>query len=469
MITRVPSIRQLLLPLGFTLLCVVLAIGVWQAFGGRTPLQAEGYRFTVRIPQAESLFENTPVLTSGVEVGRIVRVTQRGRGAELEIELEARFAPVRRDARVMARTKTLLGEGYLELSPGPPSAPPVPEGGTLAASRATPTQRLDDVLATFDPTTRSQFRALMDGTSRAFDGRAQDLNDALGRLPGATADLGTLVDALVAQEEPLERFIAGGAELLGALGQRQAALTGAISQSRRVLRVTADRRAGLRSTIEALPPFLTSLRSASASIEDAAPDVRRAVAALRPTAAALPPALAAVDRNGPRFRRTFELLPGTVDAVRGALPTVDAIVDAAGPALEPVHLAVRQLLPAARLAAGSRRDIVGAIANSSNIANGRIIGQGGQYNGVAAGWLTVWNEIVGGWTKKLPSNRPNPYFAPGGSGKIAKGGLEAYDCRHTGNPAILPAIGEPPPCKTQQPWALNGRTLSYPRLLLDPP
>ncbi|MGE4425156.1 MAG: MlaD family protein [Solirubrobacteraceae bacterium] len=462
--------RRLFLPLAFTVLCVVLAVGVWRSFGGSVPLEAEGYRFGVSVPQAESLFGNTPVLTSGVRVGRIVRVeSEKGRG-ELTVELDPEFAPVRRGARVMARTKTLLGEGYLELVPGDPDAPPVADGGRLPASRAVAAQRLDDVLETFDPATRRQFRRLFAGTERAFRGRAPAINAILGRARPVTADLRAVVDVVHGQRPDLRRMIDGSADLFGALARREASLSAAMTETGRVLSVTARRDAALRSTIAALPPFLTALREATGRIDAVAPDLRRALAALRPTAPLLAPALDALVRDTPAFRRLFDRLPQLIVEGEKALPALARVLDDAGPALEDVHLGARQAAPVLRLASAARHDLVGALASSGAMANGRLVGQEGQINGFAAGWLTVWNEIVGGWTKKLPTNRPNPYPAPGGSGKIARGGLEAYDCRHLGNRLIVPPIGSgAPPCRTQKPWMLGDDTMAYPRLLLDPP
>ena len=51
----------------------------------------------------------------------------------LRAELDARFAPLRRDARVTVRSKSLLGEGYVEIAPGPRSAPAVPDVVRLVA------------------------------------------------------------------------------------------------------------------------------------------------------------------------------------------------------------------------------------------------------------------------------------------------------------------------------------------------
>ncbi len=52
---------------------------------------------------------------------------------------------------------------------------------------------------------------------------------------------------------------------------------------------------------------------------------------------------------------------------------------------------------------------------------------------------TTENEAIGGYQKRLPTNRQNTYPAPDSENDIAYGGLKAYDCRNTGNPSGDPA------------------------------
>ena len=69
---------------------------------------------------------------SGVSVGKVKRIDLATTGhADATIEIDARYAPIPDDTRAILRQKTLLGETYVELTPGSNEAPPLPEGGTL--------------------------------------------------------------------------------------------------------------------------------------------------------------------------------------------------------------------------------------------------------------------------------------------------------------------------------------------------
>ena len=79
--------------------------------------------------------------------------------------------------------------------------------------------------------------------------------------------------------------------------------------------------------------------------------------------------------------------------------------------------------------------------------------------------VPITEEALVGYEQRLPSNRHNAYFAPGGLAKLADGGLLASDCRNTTNPQIVPVIGTgAPPCKQQPPWTFGGKTRYFPHV-----
>ena len=84
----------------------------------------KGYRFKANFPEAALLAKEADVRMAGVNVGK-VRATELGPGGrttQAEIELDSRFAPVKVDTRAILRQKSLLGETYVELSPGQPDS-----------------------------------------------------------------------------------------------------------------------------------------------------------------------------------------------------------------------------------------------------------------------------------------------------------------------------------------------------------
>src|SRR5436190_19336653 len=155
--------RSLALAIGFTLTFVVLTIAVFKTFGGATPLAPHGYRVRIPLRDAQTLLPGSDVRTSGVKIGKVVAVGRSGGHALATVELKARFAPMRSQATAIFRAKTLLGEGYLDVAPGAPRAPPIPENGSLPAARVHAAVTLDDFLSTFPARTRQDMRNLFAG------------------------------------------------------------------------------------------------------------------------------------------------------------------------------------------------------------------------------------------------------------------------------------------------------------------
>ena len=83
----------------------------------------------IQASSSEALSEDANV--AGVKVGNVTQVKPVGTRIEATVQLQRRYVPLPRDARAIVRAKTLLGETYLEITPGTKAAPRVKEGGWL--------------------------------------------------------------------------------------------------------------------------------------------------------------------------------------------------------------------------------------------------------------------------------------------------------------------------------------------------
>ena len=140
---------------------------------------------------------------SGVPVGKVKTIEpdkKTGR-SDVVIQLDSRYAPLPSDAKAILRQKTLLGETYVELTPGTPTAPKaIAEGGRLRTSQVSPTVELDEIFRSFDPRTRQAFQMWMQTQAQAIKGHGRDINDALGNLGPFAEDASEAVDILNRQE-----------------------------------------------------------------------------------------------------------------------------------------------------------------------------------------------------------------------------------------------------------------------------
>src|ERR1700742_2984719 len=184
MVKSAPSIWKVAAMVVFALSCFGLLLFLWLAFGGSTPLKPKGYRFHTSFAEAGQLSTEADVRISGVPVGKVktIEADKHTGRADVTIQLDPQYAPLPSDSRAILRQKTLLGETYVELTPGHRNAKPIPEGGTLPSSQVSDTVELDEILRTFDPKTRAAFQEWLQNSAASISGHGQDLNDALGNL-----------------------------------------------------------------------------------------------------------------------------------------------------------------------------------------------------------------------------------------------------------------------------------------------
>src|SRR5467141_572889 len=132
---QAPSFGRILTMVLFALSCFGLLLFLWLSFGGSIPLKPANYRVKVAFPEATQLGLEADVRIAGVSVGKVrgKELDPRGGNRTLAtIEFDNKYAPIRRDTRATLRQKTLLGETYVELTPGGPHSPNLKDGGRLA-------------------------------------------------------------------------------------------------------------------------------------------------------------------------------------------------------------------------------------------------------------------------------------------------------------------------------------------------
>jgi phospholipid/cholesterol/gamma-HCH transport system substrate-binding protein len=255
--TRPPTVTRILVAVAFALSCFGLLLFLWLAFGGPIPLKPESYRFTVPFDEATQLAVESDVRISGVSVGKVKRIDLDDQGfAEATIEIEERYAPIPSDTRAILRQKTLLGETYVELTPGSDDASSLPEDGDLPVAQVSDAVQLDEIFRTFDDRTRAAFQAWMQGQAAALRGRGDDLSVAIASLDPFAEEAERALRILDTQDRAVQQLVRDSGETFEALSERRGQLSGLISNAQQVFATTAARNEDLADTFEAFPTFL---------------------------------------------------------------------------------------------------------------------------------------------------------------------------------------------------------------------
>ena len=470
--TRSTSRASLLAAVVFALSVFAFTLFVWVSFGGSVPFGAKGYRVSVQFgPEASNLFPNADVRISGVTVGEVAGVDTVGGRIDAELELEPRSTPLPSDARAIVRSKTLLGEAYVELTPGSRTARKLGEGERLSAANVQEAQGLDDALSAFDERTRRDFRRFLEGVGDAFEGRGDDVNAALGNAPLAVADLRRLVDALDRQRGAVRELVRDTGTVLRTVADRGADARAIATEGAAVLRATAARDRQLTATVKELPPVLGALRRFSDDVVELSAEAAPTLRTLRPVAPLVRPGLVELERLAPELTSVARALDRTITAARPGLPAATSIVKAAGPLLDVLVPAARELVPVVQTIEAYRSDAMASLANgaaATNAVTPRADGTRDKYLRVL---LQFNNESLYGVARRHGTHRENGYLRPGGMEDLVQGRpLRAFECQDAGNPNAVPPLGiGAPPCLEQEPFSVTGdERRQFPHTERDP-
>ena len=330
---QAPSVGRIFVMVVFALSCFGILLYLWLVFGGSTPLKPQGYRFKVNFPEATQLAQEADVRISGVPVGRVKKKELDEETTSVEIELQSRYAPLPADSRAVLRQKTLLGETFVELSPGTKDGDTVPDGGVLGRGQISPTVELDEIFRAFDQKTREAFRVWMDQQGLAFDGRGEDINDALGNLAPFANDARAVLEILDRQERATQQLVRDTGEVFAALTERQGQLQSLIVNSNRLFETTASRDAELAETFRLFPTFLDESRLTVERTTEFANATDPLVSQLRPAARELSPTLISLADLAPDLKAFFRDLDPLIDVSRRGLPALESFLDETTPLL----------------------------------------------------------------------------------------------------------------------------------------
>jgi len=345
---KAPSIWQLITIALFALSCFGILLFLWVSFGGPTPLRAQGYVVKVPFDEATQLASQSDVRISGVSVGKVAGVDlgPDGELAQATIDIDDKYAPIPTGSRAILRAKTLLGETYVELTPGDSAGPMLEDGSTLPRAQVTDPVQLDEILRVFGPRTRAAFQIWMRESATSIQGRGQDFSFALGELQPAFSEFDRLFRVLDTQQNAVSRLFSNGSTALRALAGRRNELDDLIRNANAVFRTTAERDRAIEETFVAFPTFLDESRATLARLREFSQETDPLVRQLIPAAEELSPTLIAFGKLAPQMRGFFVGLAPVIAAAPEAFPAFRKLLrDEFPPLLRAVQPFLRSLEP----------------------------------------------------------------------------------------------------------------------------
>jgi phospholipid/cholesterol/gamma-HCH transport system substrate-binding protein len=373
------------------------------------------------------------------------------------IELDREFAPLHADAKAMLRQKTLLGETYVQLTPGH-SGRMIAEGGRLANAQVVDTVQLDEIFDALDPDTRAAFRTWQQQLARGVADRGRDFNDALGTLPGFAADGSDVLHVLDSQNAALKRLVKNTGVTFAALTENEQQLQTLITSSKRVFDATASRNDALAEAVRIFPTFLDESKATLARLETFSRDTDPLVKDLRPVAQDLKPTLADVRVMAPDLERFFRNLDPLIEASKTGLPAARETLKGAKPLLDALHPFLGQLNPMLQYLEMSQSQVADFISYGAAALADTTTSPGGGVGHYLRQFGPLGAESAAIYKERLPTNRGETYVGPRhlwGPAAMKYLMQPSTDCSNTGG-EHAPQQGNPG-CWKAEPFEFQGR------------
>jgi ABC-type transporter Mla subunit MlaD len=430
---RAPSTTQLLVIAGFALSCFGILLFLWITFGGPTPFKAKSYEINVPFKEATQLAQQSDVRISGVSVGKVQDIVlgPSGEQAMAKVDINDKYGPLPADTRAVLRTKTLLGETYIELTPGSKSGPRLADGGILPEAQIAESVQLDEIFRTFNAKTRAAFQTWQQEAAVAIQGQGANLSYAFGELEPTFTQFDRLFRVLDSQRLAVKQLFRNGATSLQALRGRQGELASLIQNSNAVFKTTAARDRQIEALFRAFPTFQDESRLTLDRLKGFALNADPVMKQLVPVAEQLSPTLIAFSKLAPEAKGFFEGLEPVIDRAPTGFPAVRKLFrDQFPPLLRAVDPFLRNLNPVISGLGLYKHELTATMANVAAMSNATLVEEN------AAGEHVHYLRAIGPFTpeslatypNRLTTNRTNAYPQPL-SAKALATGLPSFDTR----------------------------------------
>jgi ABC-type transporter Mla maintaining outer membrane lipid asymmetry permease subunit MlaE len=215
------------------------------------------YAIHARFADASQRVRGNVVLVAGRRVGEVTGMELTPDGlARVDLKLDDdSVKPLHRGTRVTVRTLGLSGVAnrYVDLTPGPPTAAKIPEGGTIDTQDTRGVVDLDVLLDAIDPQVRRDIRGIVrDAATALTPAAAKQTNRGLHYLSPAVSRLTALGSELTRDDAALKSLLRRTASLGTVLAEHRDTLGSGIEATAGTLEAVASERGALGDALEVM-------------------------------------------------------------------------------------------------------------------------------------------------------------------------------------------------------------------------
>ena len=455
----------------WALSCFGLLLWLWMSFGGVVPLRPQGYRVTAHVPETALLTKAADIRMAGLDIGKITKLElDRHKGQLVEMEIDPQFAPIPKDVKVIARQKSLLGQVYIELTPGTRDGPKLEDGDKIESQAVVESVELDEIISLFDKETRDNFQGWIREISLAIEnGRGEDLSNAIGNLDDFAAAGSDTLKILDDQEPALRGLVRNTGITLNALTERRGQLRDLIGNANGFFEALASRNDRLAETISIFPTFLDESRQTLDRLRVFANNTHPLIRDLIPVAIQLRPTLRDLGMLAPDLKDVFRKLDPIITESERNLPAAQRFLEGAKPLFPALHTYLPELNPVLSFINYHQETTAGFISSAAGSLNATMPplspNEGPRH--YLRQFSISSTRGVQLSTSEVPTyDRGNAYPLPNYLKRMRPLGMtESFLCNQTKFPGDGtrkdPAQGEPP-CFVQPPQLWDGK--KFPRI-----
>jgi virulence factor Mce-like protein len=314
-------------PLFGLVVLALLGAFVYVSFTANAGLPwASTYDVFAQVPNADRLIKTDEVRIGGIRIGQVTSVTaeinRRGKPySTIGLALNVSAGPLPADTRVEVVSASVLGQTFVDLTPGT-SDTTLRAGATLPIANATTTVELTDLLDIFNSSTAKSIQHTLGEFGYAFAGRGADLNQTIYALAHLLVPFTTLSRTLADPETRLAGFLHGFEAFASALAPVSPQLADLVANGSTTFGALEDARQALGQTIDALGPAAASATNTLGELAQPLDALAALTVRLRAAGALLPSALTRLDSTLTAGVRPVDQLPAFSRALRGALSAV---------------------------------------------------------------------------------------------------------------------------------------------------
>lgn len=253
---------------------------------------------------------------AGVKAGSIKKSELVNGQAVLTINLEKKYAPLYKDAKVRIRPVTPLEDMYVDIeSRGHKTAGELGDA-ILPAQRTISPVQIGSVLDVLDKGTRTNVATLLNQLGKGLQDGGQNLRWSFVQIAPFLRSAQRLSTALADRRRHLAALVHQFGGITGELSQHDRQLASFVKQADQTLGELATQDAPFRGTIEQLPGTLAAMRSSFANLRDTEEALDPALESLQPVAEDLPKGLDSLSRFSTAATPALQALRPSARSIR---------------------------------------------------------------------------------------------------------------------------------------------------------